>query len=109
MKDPIRIHARQLQELQRLMADRIAPKNSAVNECQPDTAARVTRDSSNPRKILEVNAARPLMYNTSSHFETFCECKDWPSKWPEDRRWCEIQDINERFYDQPYNFITDGY
>jgi hypothetical protein len=109
MKDPIRIHRRQLQELQRLLADRIAPKGSAVNECRPDTAAKVTRDASNPRKIVEVDAVRPIMYTSYPHFETFCECKDWPSKWPEDRKWCEIQDINERFYERPYNFMTEGY
>ncbi|KAG7372545.1 Eukaryotic-type carbonic anhydrase [Nitzschia inconspicua] len=109
MKDPIRIHPRQLKELQRLMADRIAPKGSAVNECQPDTAAKVTRDPSNPRKILEVDGARPIMYTSHPHFKTFCECKDWPSKWPEDRKWCEMNDENQRFYDQPYNFETDGF
>jgi hypothetical protein len=90
------------------MADRIAPLGSAVDECKPDTAARVTRDPADSRKIIEVDAARPLMYTSYPHFKTFCECKDWPSKWPEDRAWCN-QDINERFYDQPYNFMTDGY
>jgi len=42
MKDPIRIHKRQLKELHRLTAERIAPVNSTVNACRPDTAARVT-------------------------------------------------------------------
>lgn len=105
----MRIHPRQLRELQRLMADRIAPQGSVVNECQPDTAARVARDPSNSRRILEVDAARPIMYTSPAHYETFCECKDWPSKWPEDMEWCKMQDINERFYSQPYNFETDGF
>ena len=107
MKDPIRIHPRQLRELQRLMADRIAPKGSEVDECKPDTAARVNRDPADSRKIIEVDAARPLMYSSRSHFKTFCECKDWPSKWPEDRAWCN-QGIEERFYENPYNFDTNG-
>jgi hypothetical protein len=106
MKDPIRIHPRQLDELKRLLADRIAPTGSAVNECENDTAAKVTRDSSSG-KVLEVNTARPLMSTSKNHYKTFCECKDWPSKWPEDRQWCENTE-QERFYDQPYNFDTDG-
>mmetsp|Transcript_3495 Transcript_3495/g.6582 ORF Transcript_3495/g.6582 Transcript_3495/m.6582 type:complete len:572 (+) Transcript_3495:230-1945(+) len=101
MKDPIRIHPRQLQELQRLIADRISPKGSLVSECQPDTAAKVQRDGN---KVIEVQAARPLMSWHNVHFKTFCECKDWDSKWPEDREWCKIDNINERFYDKPYNF-----
>jgi hypothetical protein len=100
LKDPIRIHPRQLEELKRLLAERIAPKGSAVNECQPDTAAKVTNDGN----TTDVYAARPVQEFNSVHFETFCECKDWPSKWPEDRHWCTLEDINERFFDKPYNF-----
>jgi hypothetical protein len=105
MKDPIRIHPRQLQELQRLIGERIAPLGSEVNECMTDTAAKVTRDETTDA-IIDVYAARPLQeWDPTAHFETFCECKDWESKWPEDRRWCVLlQDINERFYDKPYNF-----
>lgn len=109
MKDPIRIHPRQLLELQRLLADRIAPPDDPVASCKPDTAAKVRRDPNNPRKILEVNAARPVQYTSEAHYETFCECKDWDSKWPEDREWCRTDDINERFYDKPYNFMTTGF
>ena len=101
MKDPIRIHPRQLQELQRLIADRISPKGSPVNECEADTAAKVQRDGN---KVIDVNTARPLMEWERVHFKTFCECKEWPSKWPEDRKWCRIDDVNERFYDKKYNF-----
>jgi hypothetical protein len=101
MKDPVRIHPRQLRELQRLIADRIAPKGSLVNECKSDTAAKVQR---NGGQVVNVNTARPLMSWDRVHFKTFCECKDWASKWPEDRKWCKIDDINERFYDKPYNF-----
>lgn len=105
MKDPIRIHTRQLHELRRLTAERIAPIDSPVNACRPDTAAKVTRDNTvDSNKIVDVNNARPLQSWSKPHFKTFCECKDWPSKWPEDRKWCEIEDINERFYSKPYNF-----
>lgn len=90
------------------MADRIAPKGSEVNECQPDTAAKVTRDPVDQRKVIEVDAARPIMYTSYPHFQTFCECKDWGSKWPEDRKWCQQGEM-ERFYDKPYNFMTDGF
>jgi hypothetical protein len=102
LKDPIRIHPRQLKELQRLLKDRIAPMDDPVNPCQPDTAAKVNNDGT-------VEAARPLQYYHPAHFKVFCECKDWPSKWPEDRAWCAIEDITERFYDHPYNFDTNGF
>eukprot|EP00539_Tryblionella_compressa_P020123 CAMPEP_0178866638 /NCGR_PEP_ID=MMETSP0747-20121128/5052_1 /TAXON_ID=913974 /ORGANISM="Nitzschia punctata, Strain CCMP561" /LENGTH=570 /DNA_ID=CAMNT_0020533509 /DNA_START=1 /DNA_END=1713 /DNA_ORIENTATION=- len=109
MKDPIRIHPRQLEELKRLLADRIAPRGSLVNECGNDTAAKVKRDPTDPQTILAVDTARPLMYTSKHHFKTFCECKDWQSKWAEDREWCSIQNINDRFYEQPYNFETNGF
>ena len=81
MKDPIRIHPRQLDELKRLQRDRIAPLGDPVAACQPDTAAGVSADG-------EVWAARPLQYETPFHFEVYCECEKWPSKWPDDREWC---------------------
>mmetsp|Transcript_260 Transcript_260/g.575 ORF Transcript_260/g.575 Transcript_260/m.575 type:complete len:592 (-) Transcript_260:193-1968(-) len=104
MKDPIRIHPRQLTELRRLIAERIAPSDDPVMACQPDTAAKVTRDPANPDNILDVNTARPLQSWDRVHYKTFCECKDWGSKWPEDRKWCKIDDMNERFYEKRYNF-----
>jgi hypothetical protein len=108
MKDPIRIQTRQLDELKRLIADRIAPTGDPVSPCQPDTAAKVTRDDVT-NEIIDVVAARPLMNLSSTHFSTFCECKDWESKWPEDRAWCRTVDINERFYTTPYNYDQDGF
>ena len=101
LKDPIRITQRQLDEMSRLIRDRIAPLDDPVNSCQPDTAAKVDEDTG------EISIARPLQNFHLAHFMTFCECKDWRSKWPEDREWCEIEDINERFYDKPYNFRSD--
>lgn len=113
MKDPVRIHPRQLWELKRLLADRIAPPNDPVNPCRPDTAAKVTRDDTvmnqdGQGRVLEVDTARPLQYISTSHFKTFCECKDWPSKWPEDRAWCQMEEMT-RFYDHPYNFESNGW
>lgn len=104
MKDPIRIHPRQLVELRRLIAERIAPSDDPVMPCSPDTAAKVQRDPNDPNKILDVNTARPLQEWDRVHYKTFCECKDWPSKWPEDRKWCKIEDMNERFFEKKYNF-----
>ncbi|KAG7343367.1 Eukaryotic-type carbonic anhydrase [Nitzschia inconspicua] len=103
MKDPIRIHPRQLKELKRLIGERISPKGSLVDECMVDTAAKVTRDSET-QEIINIEAARPLQEWNNVHFKTFCECKNWESKWPEDRQWCLIGDISERFFDKPYNF-----
>jgi Eukaryotic-type carbonic anhydrase len=102
MKDPTRIHPRQLKELKRLIAERIAPSDDPVKPCKPDTAAKVTRDDN--EDIVDVEAARPLQDWNLVHFKTFCECKDWGSKWPEDREWCLEEDIEKRFYDHPYNF-----
>jgi carbonic anhydrase len=105
MKDPVRIHPRQLTEMKRLIAERVAPPNDPVMACQPDTAAKVSTDG----RAHDVDTARPLQYFHPIHFKVFCECKDWPSKWPEDREWCDIEDINERFYTTPYNFQTNGF
>lgn len=101
MKDPIRIHRRQLTELQRLIKERIAPPEDPVMACRPDTAAGSTK--------APVDTARPLQSEHLAHFMVFCECKDWPSKWPEDREWCAIGDIYERFYSKPYNFESSGF
>ena len=101
MKDPIRIHSRQLDEMRRLMRERIAPVDDPVMACQPDTAAKIDGEI--------VDTARPVQPLHEVHFMVFCECNDWPSKWPEDREWCAIEDINERFYDTPYNFPSSGF
>ena len=97
LKDPIRVHPRQVQEMKRLIRERIAPKDDPVMACQPDTAAKVRSDGT-------VDTARPLQATNSAHNDVFCECKDWPSKWPEDREWCRMKNATDRFYHQPYNF-----
>jgi hypothetical protein len=77
--------------MKRLLKDNIAPVDDPVMACQPDTAAKVD------------NSVHP------AHFTVFCECKDWRSKWPEDRAWCQIADEEERFYANPYNFRHNGF
>mmetsp|Transcript_37127 Transcript_37127/g.90009 ORF Transcript_37127/g.90009 Transcript_37127/m.90009 type:complete len:562 (+) Transcript_37127:94-1779(+) len=79
LKDPIRIHPRQLKELKRLVADRIAPKDDPVMPCQPDTAGKVTRDDSvlnedGRGRVVDVDTARPKQYiYPEGHLITFCE------------------------------------
>jgi carbonic anhydrase len=98
MKDPAQINPIQLAELQRLIAERIAPSNDPIAPCQRDTAAKIDPQGG-------VSTARPLQqFNENGHKMTFCECKDWESKWEEDRQWCAIQDINERFFDKRFNW-----
>lgn len=101
MKDPIRVHPRQIAEMERLLKNRIAPPDDPFRACQVDTAGAIDEDG-------HISVARPLQDFSQGHYMSFCECKDWPSKWPEDRAWCEIQDTNERLYDHPYHFATDG-
>jgi Eukaryotic-type carbonic anhydrase len=103
MKDPIRISKRQLNEMHRLLRERIAPMDDPINACQPDTAAKVNNETG------EVNVARPLQSKTPIHYVTFCECDDWKSKWVEDQNWCTIRDKQTRFYERPYNFITNEF
>ena len=102
LKDPIRVHPRQIREMERLIANRIAGPNEDIEfRCKPDTAAKVHHND-------RVDVARPLQKFHARHHKTFCECKDWRSKWPEDRRWCEIRNMTKRFYDTPYNYQTSG-
>ncbi|EEC49975.1 predicted protein [Phaeodactylum tricornutum CCAP 1055/1] len=103
MKDPLRVTQRQIDEMHRLLKERIAPLDDPLASCQPDTAAKVNEDD--PTKI---SVARPLMETRDTHYKVFCECIDWPSKWPEDRAWCE-QGFMDRLYTHPYNFQTDGF
>ena len=99
------------------MGDRIAPKDDPVMPCQPDTAGKVTRDDSvlnedGRGRVVDVDTARPRQYiYQEGHLIRFCECKDWASYWPEDREWCRKYqwDINERFFEHPYNFESDGF
>jgi hypothetical protein len=103
MKDPILINPLQLKELERLLAWRIAPKDSEFNSCKLDTAGR-ERPGSNGDAV-DLN--RPLQSYNNIHRKVFCECKDWDSKWQEDRDWCEL-DKNVRFFEHPYNFDWNG-
>ena len=100
MKDPLRISKRQLNEMHRLLRERIAPIDAPVNACMSDTAAKVNVETG------EVNVARPLQSKNEIHYVTFCECDDWKSKWIEDQNWCSITDKKTRFYDRPYNFVA---
>jgi hypothetical protein len=104
MKDPIRISQRQLYELHRLIKDRIAPIDDPLRPCQPDTAAAPDPDG-DPNKIW---VARPLQETHDAHYETFCECKDWKSKWLEDQAWCQMEE-QVRLFQQPYNYKTVGF
>ena len=92
MKDPIRVHPRQIAELHRLLKERIAP-----DICIPDTAANVSDDGS-------AWVARPLQARNEKHDNTFCECENWGSQIPEDKAWCQSGDQPYRWYERPYNF-----
>lgn len=93
MKDPIRIHPIQLEELERLLAQRIDPES-----CQNDTAGRERSSDS-----TKVDLNRPLQKYSNIHRKVFCECQDWISKWQEDQDWCELNQ-EERFNEKLYNF-----
>jgi len=99
MKDPIPVARRQLAELERLMAERISPDGSRFKECQPDNAGTVRPDTNETL----FDFARPTQKFHKLHRKVFCECKDWKSKFPEDRAWCK-RNIIDRFYRSPYNF-----
>jgi hypothetical protein len=99
MKDPIRVHSRQIAELTRLLASRIDPVS-----CNADTAGVVKKDGN-------FSVSREISYTHTQHRKVFCECKDWPSKFESDRNWCRNwKDDTEykRFYEYPYNFETNG-
>jgi Eukaryotic-type carbonic anhydrase len=105
-KDPIRISKRQIDEMHRLMRERIAPKDSRLKACKKDTAA--AKDPTDPSKII---AARPVMATHDAHFKVYCECINWKSKWKEDQNYCKNfkTDQSVRFFDHPYNFDTVGF
>jgi hypothetical protein len=105
MKDPIRVSNRQINEMHRLLKERIAPADDPINPCQPDTAAKPYDNDDS-----KVNVTRPLQSTHQAHHAVFCECQDWGSKWEEDKRWCRRnRDQLQRFYGQPYNFETEGF
>jgi Eukaryotic-type carbonic anhydrase len=103
LKDPIYVARRQIDELHRLMQERISPQDSEFKQCQPDHAG--SPRPGNPEKF---DFMRPLQENHKLHRLVFCECKDWKSLFPSDKEWCK-RGIRERFYDHPYNFISDGF
>ncbi len=105
MKDPIRISQRQLNELHRLLRERIAPPDDPLVACQADTAAKVDPVTG------FVDVARPLQNNDKAHHMVYCECENWGSQWEEDKEYCRIfrDDKNARLFQHPYNFYTEGF
>jgi hypothetical protein len=101
MKDPIRVAKHQITELERLLAWRINGK------CEPSTAGKERRD--NPDAV-DVN--RPLQELQKGHRMVFCECQDWPSKFPQEREWCakwQQRDPELRLFENPYNWQQNGF
>ncbi len=104
MKDPIRVCYRQIEELQRLLAWRVAPKSSSPLSCKSDTAGRTTGNV--------VNFNRPLQNTTTMHGQEFCECVDWVSKFSADQNWCKgwrTSNREDRWFVHPYNFNNAGF
>ncbi|KAL3911852.1 MAG: hypothetical protein SGILL_007121 [Bacillariaceae sp.] len=98
MKDPARINPVQLAELQRLIAERVAPFDDPVAPCARDTAAKISPHG-------DVSTARPTQqFSELGHKLTFCQCSDWESKWEEDRKWCAIDSVDERFFQKRFNW-----
>lgn len=100
MKDPIRVHKRQIAELNRLLAWRLNP-----DTCEVDTAGVVSDDGNT------IKANREIQYYHETHRMVFCECKDWPSKFEGDKEWCDDWEDDTdytRFYMEPYSFESDG-
>ena len=103
MKDPIRVSPRQIDELHRLLKNRIAPADDPIRPCHPDTAAREYDGNSD-----WVNVTRPLQSTHEAHYMVFCECR-WNSQFDEDKAWCSDTDQMSRLYNHPYNFESDGF
>lgn len=100
MKDPMRVHPRQIAELNRLMAWRLNPKT-----CDRETAGVLSRDGNS------VDVSREIQYRHNGHRDVFCECKDWSSKFENDKEWCRNWENDlefDRFYVNPYSFNTAG-
>ena len=101
MKDPIRVAKHQITELERLTAWRIN------GQCQADTAGKKRKD--NPDAV-DVN--RPVQELEKGHRMVFCECQDWPSKFPAERAWCQKwqqRDPELRLFQNPYNWNQGGF
>mmetsp|Transcript_28487 Transcript_28487/g.77135 ORF Transcript_28487/g.77135 Transcript_28487/m.77135 type:complete len:1149 (+) Transcript_28487:390-3836(+) len=101
MKDPIRVAKHQITELERLLAWRMN------GQCEASTAGKSRKD--NPDAV-DVN--RPLQELQKGHRMVFCECQDWPSKFPQERAWCEKwqkRDPELRLFENPYNWEQQGF
>jgi len=101
MKDPIRVAKHQITELERLLAWRINGK------CKSSTAGKERKN--NPDAV---DVARPLQELQKGHRMVFCECQDWPSKFPQERAWCakwQERDPELRLFDNPYNWDQFGF
>jgi len=101
MKDPIRVAKHQITELERLLAWRIN------GNCDASTAGNPRKD--NPDAV-DVN--RPLQELARGHRMVFCECQDWPSKFPQEREWCkkwQQKDPELRLFENPYNWDQLGF
>lgn len=101
MKDPIRVAKHQITELERLLAWRIN------DQCKSSTAGKPRRN--NPDAV-DVN--RPLQELQKGHRMVFCECQDWPSKFPQERAWCDKwqkRDPELRLFQNPYNWPQNGF
>lgn len=99
-KDPIRVAPHQMRELERLIAWR---RN---DNCEVDTAGKSTESPN------RVDVARPIQSYHKWHRKVFCECQDWPSKFPADREWCrnwQNRPPEERLFYKPYNWPSDGF
>jgi Eukaryotic-type carbonic anhydrase len=107
MKDPIRVSHRQINEMHRLIKERIAPKDSPTKACKPDTGAAPDPEG-DPNKVW---VARPLQSFSTPHWAVFCDCASWGSKFEEDKRWCRMfqDDQQTRYFEHPYNFPTVGF
>ena len=101
MKDPIRVATHQIQELERLLAWRLN------GSCDSATAGKPR-----PGNPDAVDVNRPLQSLEKGHRMVFCECKDWPSTFPEERAWCRKWQTREpelRLFERPYNWDQDGF
>lgn len=101
MKDPIRVAKHQIEELERLLAWRLNGK------CKASTAGKPRKN--NPDAV-DVN--RPVQELDKGHRLVFCECQDWPSKFPQEREWCkkwQERDPDLRLFENPYNWYQVGY
>jgi len=103
MKDPIQVAQRQIDELERLMFERISPDDADFKRCEPDHAGAPRADTTD-----KFDFVRPIQQNHKLHRKVLCECKDWKSKFDADREWCK-RSIIDRFYDRPYNFDTEEF